>query len=477
MKKVSVHQLGIIADMDATAIAEHIRKGDFSVEEVLSSVEEKMHAANPKINAVASYDFKLNKKNFRKGDLFSGVPLFIKDLIHAKGFPTKFGSQGFSDRPAFKNGKGVDQMESMGFITVGKSTTSEFGYTSGCETLVYGDTANPINIDYSSGGSSGGAGALVGAGVVPMAHAMDGGGSIRMPASNCGVIGLKPSRGRILGSISETAPIDPTCDGVHTRTVRDTANFFYGAEKFAPHRKLPKIGQVIGPSARRLKVAFLLETAEKGMPHPDVAKATEQAAKSIERLGHQVEIIRNPFPEQIVQDYRDYLAFLAFMAFHLGKLSWDISFKKEHTLPHTKGLADHFKKVNLNITGVLQRLRILYPAIYTDIFKKYDVMLTPVTAYPVPELGHFGANLDHLIVVKRMIDYMKYTPLHNIIGSPSVSLPMGQCSNGLPIGALFSAATGDEKTLLELAFEIEAAGLLLSHKDYRPSREANSIPI
>lgn len=188
MTKVSVHSLGIIGDMDATAIAEHLRKGDFSVEEVLQSAEEKMQAANPLINAVAAHDFKLNIGTFKKGDLFSGVPLFVKDLIDARGFPTQYGSQGFSDRPVSKNGKGVDQMESMGFITVGKSTTSEFGYTSGCETLVYGDTANPIHTGYSSGGSSGGAGALVGAGVVPLAHAMDGGGSIRMPASNCGVV-------------------------------------------------------------------------------------------------------------------------------------------------------------------------------------------------------------------------------------------------------------------------------------------------
>lgn len=477
MTKVSVHQLGIIADMDATAIAEHLRKGDFSVEEVLQSVEEKMHAAIPLINAVAFYDFNLNKKRFKKGGLFSGVPLFVKDLIHAKGFPTQFGSEGFSDRPMPRNGKGVTQMESMGFITVGKSTTSEFGYTAGCGTRVCGDTANPINTNYCSGGSSGGAGALVGAGVVPIAHAMDGGGSIRMPASNCGVIGLKPSRGRILGSISETAPIDPTCDGVHTRTVRDTANFFYGAEKFAPHKKLQKIGLVTGPSAKRLKVALLIETINKSMPHPDVVKATEQAAKAVEGLGHQVEIIRNPFPAQIAKDYRDYFAFLAFMAHYMGKFTWDISFKKELTLPHTKGLAEHFKNVNLNIVGVLQRLVKQYPEIYAHIFKKYDVMLSPVTAYPVPELGHFGADLDHSIVVQRMTDYMQYTPLHNIIGSPAISLPMGQCSNGLPIGALFSGAMGDERTLLELAFEIEAAGLLLSHEDYQPAKEGKIISL
>lgn len=156
-------------------------------------MEEKLHAANLLINAVISYDFNLNKRRYKQGDLFSGVRLFVKDLIHAKGFPTQYGSEGFSDKQVTKNGKCVDQMESMCFITVGKSTTSEFGYTPGCETLVAGTTAKPIHTGYSSGGSSGGSDALVGSGVVPLAHAMDGGGSVRMPASNCGVIGLKPS--------------------------------------------------------------------------------------------------------------------------------------------------------------------------------------------------------------------------------------------------------------------------------------------
>lgn len=454
-------------DMDATAIAEHLRRGDFSVEEVLRSVEEKMHAANPLINAVVAHDFELNKSRFKKDGLFSGVPLFVKDLIHAKGFPTKYGSLAFSGRPMPKNGEGVTQMESMGFITVGKSATSEFGYTPGCETLQHGDTHNPMGLGYSSGGSSGGAGALVGAGVVPLAHAMDGGGSIRMPASNCGVIGLKPSRGRILGSISKGTPIDPTCDGVHTRTVRDTANFFYGAEKFAPHRSLPSIGLVTGPSSRRLKVALLLETIDKGMPHPDVVKATERAAKAVTSLGHEVELIANPFPREIAEDFKAYFSFLAFMGHHFGKLSFAPSFDNSKTLKHTSGLAERFKGIHLWVLGSMQRLRFVYPAIYANIFKRYDVLLSPVNSTPVPELGHFGAGIEHETMVQRMSEYMQYTPVNNITGTPSMSLPMGQCSRGLPIGALFSGAMGDERTLLELAFEIEAAGLLLSHEDYR----------
>jgi amidase len=467
MTKVSVHQKGLTGDLDATAIAEHLRRKDFSVEEVLRSVEEKMHHANPQINAVAAFDFQLNKQSFKQGGAFTGVPLFVKDLIHAKGFPTRFGSKAFSDIALSKNSKGVDQMESMGFITVGKSTTSEFGYTSGCETLAHGDTRNPIHTDYTTGGSSGGAAALVAAGVVPLAHAMDGGGSIRIPASNCGLIGLKPSKGRILGSLSAGLPVDVTCDGVVTRTVRDTANFFYGAEKYVRLKKLPPIGNITGPNTRRLRIAVSIETFEQQMPHPDVAKVIEQTAKALEALEHQVEFIRNPFPQSFAEDFHNYFAFMAFLGNSFGKVSFHRSFDKRHTLPATKGLAGHFKNTGLNVISSIKRLRKEYPAIYTALFQNYDVILSPVTAQPVPAIGHFGSKVDYDIIIERLIDYIKYTPLHNTTGAPSISLPMGQCNKGLPVGAMFSAAVGDEKTLLELAFEIESAGMLLRHEDYQ----------
>lgn len=468
MTKISVHEIGLIGNLDATAIAEHIRKGDFTVEEVLQSVEEKLQVANPHINAVAAQRLRPDELRYKKGHIFSGVPLFVKDLIHAKGFSTRYGSNAFADVPISKNGKGVDQMESMGFITVGKSTTSEFGYNAGCETLAHGDTRNPIHTGYTTGGSSGGSAALVAAGIVPLAHAMDGGGSIRIPASNCGVIGLKPSRGRILGSLSAGLPIDVTCDGVHTRTVRDTANFFYGAEKYAPHKKLPSIGYVNGPVARRLRIAVLIESIEQEMPHPDVVSVIEQSARALESMGHQVEMIRNPFPSTFKQDFHNYFAFMAYLSSIFGKFSFHPSFQKQHTLPATKGLSGHFKNNRFDIFGNIHRLKKVYPAIYNSLLQKYDVILSPVTAHPVPEIGYFGATVDYNVVIERCIDYIRYTPLHNTTGAPSISLPMGQCSNGLPIGALFSAAVGDEKTLLELSFEIEAAGLLLNQNDYLP---------
>ena len=252
--------MGILKGMDATEIARNIRQKSISVKEVIECIRERAEKANSVINAIVASDYEMNASAYNTNGIFAGVPTYIKDLVHTKGFPTRSGCEGLSATIDRKNEKAVEHFLSAGFVVLGKSATSEFGFLPSCETRLHGDTLNPHNTEYSTGGSSGGAGALVAAGVVPIAHAMDGGGSIRIPASCCGLVGLKPSRGRMLGSMTAALPVDIVAHGVLTRTVRDTANFFAGMEQYYRPKNLPEIGSVRGPSARRLKIALITQS-------------------------------------------------------------------------------------------------------------------------------------------------------------------------------------------------------------------------
>ena len=273
--KVSVDDLGILKGMDATEIAANIRNKKLSVKEVIECVRQRAEKANPVLNAIVASDYDKGASDYNTNGIFAGVPTYIKDLAHTKGFPTRSGCAGIPEMIDKKHEKAVEHVVSAGFVVVGKSATSEFGWLPSCETRLHGDTLNPVNTAYSTGGSSGGAGALVAAGVVPIAHAMDGGGSIRIPASCCGLVGLKPSRGRMLGSVTAALPIDIVAHGVLTRTVRDTANFMAAAEQYHRAKNLPEIGRVTGPSAKRLKIALPHFLADNS-PAPDLAKFIQQ---------------------------------------------------------------------------------------------------------------------------------------------------------------------------------------------------------
>ncbi len=456
--KISVHDVGILKGMDATEIAANIRQKRLSVKEVVECVRQRAEQANPVINAIVASNYEMGVSAYNPNGIFAGVPTYIKDLVHTKGFPTRSGCAGLPATIDKKNEKAVEHFVSAGFVVLGKSATSEFGWLPSCETLLHGDTLNPLNTEYSTGGSSGGAGALVAAGVVPIAHAMDGGGSIRIPASCCGLVGLKASRGRMLGSVTAALPIDIVAHGVLTRTVRDTANFFAGMEQYYRAKNLPEIGTVSGPATRRLKIALLTESSVGLEGHEDVVQAVLNAGKKCEALGHRVEQIHNPYPDSILFDFLVYYSMLAWLTTRFGKLAMTWKFNGRKVEPFTRELSGYFYKFLLMAPSALRRLRNDLVAAYQTLVSKYDVVLSPTLANPTPRLKYFSPELGVISLVTRLNNNVGFTTIQNATGAPAISLPMAICSNGLPIGLQFAAGLGEEKKLLELAFELEAVG-------------------
>jgi amidase len=456
---VSTFRNDAIANFDATEIAIKIKDKSISQQEVLDSVKRRLADANPAINAILCSDFEIGLKHKRhpKEAVFSGVPTFIKDLLNVKGFPTSHGSKAMPNLPVKSNDKAVNQIESTGCIVVGKSTTSEIGLLPATETLVSGNTCNPHNTGYSTGGSSGGSAALVAAGVVPFAHAADGGGSIRIPAACCGLVGLKPTRGRHNQSPTKNLPIDIVTQGIVSKSVRDTANYFAAIEQYYKPKHLPFIGKVEHAGKKRLKIGVFTDSPAGVESHPEVVNATLEAAKKCETLGHQVEFIKNPYGPEVLFDFLIYYSFLANMASTFGKLTYDIKFDANKLEPFTKELAGYFSKLAILFPASVKRLNKTLPKTYQKQFHQFDILLSPVLASPVPQLGYFGTDVPFLAHIMRMNSYVNFTIIQNATGAPAISLPMGKCSKGLPIGAMFAANTGQEAILLELAFELEEA--------------------
>ena len=456
-KKVATFDNGIMKSMDATELATRIKNKEISAKEVIECSIQRAKLCNPTINAIAHANLDIHMDAFpaipTKG-IFAGVPTYAKDLIDVEGHPTRHGSRATSNKIARKNEKITQQILSTGCCILGKSTTSEFGLLPAVETLLQGPTRNPLNTDYSTGGSSGGAAALVSAGVVPFAHAADGGGSIRIPASCCGLVGLKPSRGRDIDSPTAMLPIDIVSQGILSRSVRDTANYHYAIEQFHPAAKLPSIGLVEGPSSKRLKIGLYTQTPS-GIPcHDSIQKATLQAAKFCEGLGHHVEWINAPFPQETKIDFLAYWSFLTYMLRRFGRFSFGFSFQKSKLENFSTQMAKVYPKLLFDTPKIVKRLK-NFSREYAGIYDSYDIIMNPVLSQPVPRIGYFGPENNFFSFIEKLSQYVNYTTVQNITGTPSISLPMAKDEHNLPIGIQFSAALGQDRKLLELAFEIE----------------------
>jgi amidase len=351
----------------------------------------------------------------------------------------------------------VKQFFSAGLVSLGKTTLPEFGLTATTEPLLTGSTRNPWNLDYSTGGSSGGSAALVAAGVVPLAHGNDGGGSIRIPAACCGLVGLKPSRGRLPDvEGTEKMLIHIICNGVISRSVRDTAAFYAAVEKNYRNPNLPEIGMVQHPGKDRLRIGLFTDTPHNTSSHADSAEVAVNTGKLCENLGHNVEKISCPFQAQIMEDFIIYWGMLAFLMQHFGRMMFKTEFDKKELENWTLGLSRFFTKNFWKAPFTIRRLK-RFSKQYEDVFSHYDILLSPTLAHAPPKIGFLGPEVSFEDHLERLRQYMASTPLQNTAGAPAISLPMGFSRNGLPIGIQFAAAYGQEKRLLELAFEIEEA--------------------
>ena len=453
----------VLGAMDAVAIGEKIGAGDISAVEAISAAIARLQRVEPRLNAVACNCFEqalaqAGKVSAEQRRLpLSGVPFAIKDNTGLAGLPTRFGSRATPDQVATSDDDITRCFLATGLIPIAKTALPEFGLTATTERSHGPPTRNPWHTTYSTGGSSGGAAALVAAGVVPVAHANDGGGSIRIPAACCGVVGLKPSRDRLpTQAVADKLPINLLAEGIVSRSVRDTAAFYAEAERLYPNPALPAIGDVRSAGRQRLRIGLCTEHPAGGQCDPEVVATVERVARVCETLGHRLEQISAPAASQMADDFLLYWARLAAVLRYTGRFAFGRDFDRRQLEPLTEQLSRHYLARFWRGPRAIARLR-QFAAHYRSQFDHYDLLLTPVLATPPVELGYLGPELDFATVSERLRHYAAFTPSQNVAGTPAVSLPLGRSSVGLPIGVQFAAAMGQERRLLEIAYELEQA--------------------
>ncbi|MGE3744922.1 MAG: amidase [Sphingomonadaceae bacterium] len=461
----------VYSRLDATSIAGMIRDGEITAVEVWDAALKALDLVNPDLNGVAEGPWEQPLVHSTDGP-FAGVPFAIKDVIcHAEGVLSRMGSRLLGEGIRYPaDTELMDRFRRAGLATICTTTTPEFALNVATESVLDGPTCNPWDVSRSAGGSSGGSAALVSAGALPMAHANDGAGSIRIPAAHNGLIGLKPSRGRL--------PVGPDCQEIMyglaqefavTKTVRDTAALLDAVAGWAPGEK-----QWIAPPARPwleaieaepqgLRIAFCTEGWGGIAPAPDVAKAVSDTARRLQERGHFVDQARpaiswEPFVDALVTTWCSGTAALLVplaseMRLEAGRLP------VERT---TQACLDH----GLTMTPVdLGRAMASYNTLSRSIgsfFEGWDVLLTPVGVAVAPELGFFNAD-DASISgpdwVKMLVEYYPYLAPFNVSGTPALAVPIGVSSDALPIGVQLTAQMGREDVLLQVARQLEQSDL------------------
>lgn len=450
-----------LGDHDAVGLAAEIRAGRVSPLEVVEAAIARLELLQPELNGLACTDFDRARDRARRATpgerVFTGVPTLIKDNSDVQGLPTQQGCTAYVARPARADGDFATMMLGQGHINLGKSQLSEFGFSASAEFHNADPVRNPWNTEHSSGASSAGAGVFVAAGAVPLAHANDGGGSIRIPAACNGLVGLKPTRGRVpQDKLMRDMPVRIVADGVVTRTVRDTAAFLRESEKHYRNLKLPPIGDVTGPGRKRLKIAMMVDSVGDLHTDPEVADAVRSTGKLLESLGHHVEEVDAPVPESFIDDFLSYWSLLSSFIVHTGTRTVDPSFDKAMTDNLTRGLARNGLRKAYRLPKTLGRLG-LSKYVSARFFDHYDIGLTPTIALPTPKLGWLDPTQPYEVLIDRLIHLANFTPLQNATGDPAISLPLATGSNGMPIGVHLASSQGRETRLLELAYELEEA--------------------
>jgi amidase len=451
-----------LSPFDAMGLAELIRTRQITPREVLDDTIRKIEATNPALNAVVlkTYDRARRRASLPLGrGPFAGVPLLIKDNAAVAGLRLTRGSRALRDNVAVRTAPFFAAAERAGFIVVGVTNMPEMGLIDGTENALYGPARNPWNLDYSPGGSSGGSAACVAAGVLPLAHGTDGGGSIRIPASHCGLFGLKASRGRLLpGQFGK--PLWPRLvEGCLSRTVRDTAMYLSAMEN--PKTRLHKLGFVSGKSSRRFKIAVSYTGVLGQRPHADVAEAIANTSQLCRELGHTLDEVQLPLDQIKLHNAAQIV------------LAIEVA-RTVDAIVNAKGivrLEDAFESRALGIreqairNGAFdEQIALALPVLQAGthaldrFFAQWDMLLTPVASAPVFKVGmRDQAKFPFAILDEIMRSYASYTSLHNICGTAAMSVPLHVDRDGLPLGSQFAARTGEEATLLALAYELEEA--------------------
>jgi amidase len=454
---------------DAVSLARLIAKRQVSADEVLEAAIARAEHVNPAINAIVHKQYEQARKavaaGLREGPL-KGVPYLIKDLgFFQTGEPATFGSSLFKDFVADHETAYVTRCKKAGLVFIGRSSSPEFGLNPNTEPRLYGSCHNPWNLEYSPGGSSGGAAAAVSAGILPVAHATDGGGSIRIPAAQCGLFGLKPSRGRV--SMAPDAGEGwggLSAAHVVSRSVRDSALMLdctAGPEPGDPyaaptpeHTFLAAVGRPPG----RLRIALMLKDHRGAELHPECLEAVRDAAKLCASLGH---VVEEADPDLDMVALRPMNARIsATNTTRSCNMRWR-ALGREPNADDVEAATWAVYQRGLKVSGVeyVEAIAAAHAAgrKMATFLRSYDVILSTTLASPPPKLGYFDQNGDVQTFVERVTEYLSVTPLHNATGTPAMSVPLHWTADDLPVGVHFAGRYGEEATLLALAAELETA--------------------
>lgn len=441
---------------DGIAMAAAIAAGETTALEQVEDAITRAQAMEPQINGIVTETFEVARSDAAGllSGAFAGVPSFIKDLIDWKGAPTQAGSRGLTGYIASGDNVFASKWRGAGIVSLGKSATPEAGLISSTEPLANGPTRNPWDLSRIPGGSSGGAAALVAARVVPFAHASDGGGSIRIPASTCGVFGLKPSRDRLPYSDGDAPPLQISVNHAVTLSVRDSIALFQMAE--ANSGAYPPLGD-IQPLKRRLRIGFAPEPIGGTALDPDTRAGLEDVAQLCRDLGHEVIDYTIPMDGPKFTD-----AFILYWATGAAQFAQKVSAYSGKPIgpdilePWTLGLARMALGRMTEIPGTIGYLQ-NFEAQYDSFFQSMDLILSPVTGSPAVPVGEQAPDGNFDAVMESVLKFVAFTSPMNVAGAASMSVPLAWSPAGLPIGAMFSGRKGDDALLFELALELEAA--------------------
>lgn len=451
-----------LGELDAVGVAQRIASGEISAAEATEAAIERARKADAELNAVQHEAFERARVEARSVRAsadrpFAGVPSFVKDNNDVAGMPTCHGSAALSPHPVKRTYPCTAQFLAQGYVVLGKSTMPEFGLTATTEFADRPPTRNPWNTDFSAGASSGGSAALVASGAVPIAHANDGGGSIRIPAAACGLVGLKVTRARLLDEPgARLLPVNVAAEGVVSRSVRDTAHHLAAMERTHRNRRLPPVGLVEGPGSRRLHIGLATASPTGVELHPETLAQVRATAELLSSLGHDVTEVTLPIDPRFERDFGIYWGFFADLLSLSARLAHRGHYDATKLDPFTKGLAAMWRRDMRHLPGAIRSLRSAV-AIYDAMFVDRDVVLSPTLNHPTPELEFLSPNVEFDEVFGRLTRYVGFTPINNVSGGPAIALPTPVGANNLPGSIHLSAARGDERTLLELAYELEQA--------------------
>ncbi|MBP7565063.1 MAG: amidase [Burkholderiaceae bacterium] len=467
---------------DALALADLVRRGEATASEVLEAAIARIEARNPALNAVVTPLFDPARAAVAQGvptGPLCGVPFLVKELVSSvAGTATTSGSRLYAGNVATHDSEAIARLRRAGLVIAGKTNTPEFGLSPTTESQLYGITRNPWDLSLSPGGSSGGSAAAVAAGMVPMAHATDGGGSIRIPASACGLFGLKPTRARVTAGPEGGEGLSGlACQHVVSRSVRDSAallDVIAGAMPGDPYSATPPAGRFLDATRRapgRLRIAFSA-VAPNGVP-VDAAcvAAVHDAAHLCESLGHHV--------EEAAPDYDASAVALGFQTVfacntlaNIARVTGGAPAGDGLVEPLTRALAERGRAVDaarfiLTLQGLQRQSRRV-----AAFFERFDLWLTPTLAQTPRPIGWFGIDSEDVEAwLGKLEAYLPFTYLFNVTGQPAASVPLywmeraalpevhaaGAGAQPVPIGVQFAARYADEATLFSLAAQLEQA--------------------